>query len=145
MEIYGKVINQKGEPIVGASIQRYYPGGEIYSAAIISALDGSFLAPVPGTSYYWVVSAPGYLSTPVSLQNATTFNYSSPVVAQLEPDPSVGVAVNDYLTSEEWEAMQANQKVPAIVWILGGAAAAAAGVALFGSPRLKVKLRKILP
>lgn len=143
MEIYGKILDAAGNPIAGASIQRMYPTGENYSSVVISATDGSFNGRVPDRSYFWVVSKPGYLSLPVNLANALHDRPDLPFNVHLETDPSVGIE-EEVFTSEEYAAMQENNNAPAWLWILGGATVGAVGLWYLGSPRTKVKLRKIL-
>jgi hypothetical protein len=140
MEIYGKIVNEKGEPIGGAGVQRYYPTGENYSAVITSSSDGSFNGRVPDRDYYWIVSAPGYLPLPVSLANALHDRPDLPIIVGLEPDPVVAtlpIAMPD-------QPADLGDPAPAWVWVAGGAAACAAALWFFASPREKVKLRKIL-
>jgi hypothetical protein len=137
MEIYGKVINEKGDPVSGASIQRYYPDGQAYSSVIPSSIDGSFNGRVPDRNYFWVISAPGYLSLPVSLENALHDRADLPIVVQLEADPSLALSVSPPPIQQEEEQISP-------VWYFAGGVAIAGGALWYLSDnRTKVKIRKI--
>jgi len=137
MEIWGKIVDENGAPIAGASLQRYYPDGQIYSSVLASADSGLVNGRVPGREYYWIVSAPGYLPMPVSLAEAVNDRPDLPIVVRLEADPLLAEIIpGDNLPGE---------KIPAAVWIVGGAAATVAALWFLGSPRDKVKMRKLIP
>jgi hypothetical protein len=136
MEIFGKVVDERGAPIQGASIQRYYPTGEIYSSVIASGSGGLFNGRVPDRNYFWTVSAPGYLTLPVSLENALHDRADLPIVVQLEPDPMIAAAVMP-------EPVNLRDETSPVIWIAGGIAIGAGALWIFGDNRTKVKIRKI--
>lgn len=135
MEIYGVVKDGRGYPITGASVQRFYPTGENYSSVVPVGASGMFNAPVPDTSYFWKVSAPGYIARPVSLENALHNRPDAPLLVTLENDPMLEVPA----PVEVFEDIEYNP----IAWGVGGAGVAAAALWFFGGARTKVKMRKI--
>lgn len=134
MEIYGVIKDVRGFPVAG-SVQRFYPTGEIYSSVIPVSDTGMFNAPVPERDYYWIVSAPGYLPRPVSLESALHNRPDLPMTVTLEIDPSLEVIE----PVEVFEDVEYNP----IAWGVGGATVAAAALWFFGGARAKVKMRKI--
>jgi hypothetical protein len=135
MEIFGIVRDESGAPVAGAQVQRYYPTGEAYSAPVESASNGFFNGRVPGTDYFWRVSSPGFITQPVSLEGAVSNNEGAPIIVTLERDPLLEIQFLPEPVVVE--------KPPVAVYVVGGAAAALAAVWLLGSPRDKVRIRKI--
>lgn len=136
MEIWGIVKDQRGFPIREAMIQRYYPTGEIYSSPVLSGEGGLFNGRVPQDDHYWIVSAPGFLPRPISLEGVHTNDISTPILVTLEADPMTAVKV-------EMQEPAVTNYSP-VLWGIGGAAAAAVGLWYLGNKRDKVKMRKII-
>lgn len=135
MEIYGIVEDVRGFPVKGATVTRFYPTGEVYSSVIPVGDTGMFNGRVPERDYYWTVSAPGYLTRPVSLENALHDRSDLPMRVTLEADPSLEVIE----PVEVYEDVEYNP----IAWGVGGATVAAAALWFFGGARARVKMRKI--
>lgn len=136
MEIYGQVTTEAGEPIKGASIYRIFPTGETYSAVVPSGEGGYFNGRVPDPSYYWMVTAPGYLSMPVAVPEFEN-NIADPVIVKLVRDPAALMHGSPVVHPDP-----PAQFSPALAVLLG---AGVGTVALWfiGDRRTKVKMRKI--
>lgn len=138
MEIWGIVKDVRGYPVANASVQRYYPTGEVYSSVIVSGDSGLFNGRVPNDLHYWLVSAPGYLPRPISLEGLATNDITAPVLVTLEDDPLLTAAVQPRPSMPDLSMSAAP-----LLWGVGGAAVAAAGLWYIGGNRDKVKMRKI--
>lgn len=67
------VDEQTGQPLPGATVQRYYPvsqGGGIYSSPVIADSNGVANGRVPDRNYFWIVTNVGYADKRVDLTNA---------------------------------------------------------------------------
>lgn len=67
MEIFGTVINEAGDPVPFATVQRRYPDGQDYSNALMADMNGYFNGRVPDDSYTWIITSVGYKPVEVSL------------------------------------------------------------------------------
>lgn len=86
MEIWGRAVDAStGTPLPGATVQRYYANGAVYSDAIVADANGLFNGRVPDNSYYWVVTNVSYKPTTAPLTQAVSSD-TPQVTVRLERD-----------------------------------------------------------
>jgi hypothetical protein len=121
MEIFAIAIDAvSGEPVPYATVQRLYPGGEVYASPVVADGQGKFNGRVPDTSYLWDVTSAGYQPIRVYLTDAKDNVPSDLFVVQMYRNDVLPEVVVTPQSSDE----AAPKKNHAVAWIAAIAAVA---------------------